>query len=160
MMPIPGHCAATWRAKSAPLIEPGMLTSVKSSPMSASVSRNRRASSAFPASSTRYPASKNMSHAPIRSKTSSSTTRTTAWEVKSVTGGNQHRPQWFHLGPSGYDGKGGSPSCRIGYQREPSLPRWLAALYTRRKGIPPLASRRDGSSGQFYTDSSPVWVVP
>jgi hypothetical protein len=146
MMPTPGQRAATWRAKSAPLIAPGMLTSVKSSLMSASVSKNRRASSALSASSTGYPASMNMSDAPIRSKTSSSTTRTAAGEGESVTDGNQHRPRWFHVCP---DYKTGTRSYRTGHQRgavSPELVRralhsiqWRSAAL---KGAP-LATRRD-----------------
>ena len=133
MMPTPGHRAATWRAKSAPLIAPGMLTSVKSSLMSASVSKNRRASSALSASSTGYPASMNMSDAPIRSKTSSSTTRTAAGEGESVTDGNQHRPRWFHVCP---DYKTGTRSYRTGHQRGAVSPDRFAALYTAFNGAP------------------------
>jgi len=145
MMPTPGHRAATWRAKSAPLIEPAMLTSVKSIPMSASVSKNRRASSAFPASSTRYPASVNMPDAPIRSKTSSSTTRIAAWEGEPVTDGNQHRLQWFHICLSEYDYKAGTLSCRIGHHQEPSLSNWLAVLCGSLKGTSSVGRMRDGN---------------
>jgi hypothetical protein len=70
-------------------MDPGMLTSVKSNLMSAFASKNRRASSAFSASNTRYPASKNMLDAPIRSNTSSSTTTIRVLGEISVIGGNK-----------------------------------------------------------------------
>jgi hypothetical protein len=92
--------------------------------MSASVSRNRRASSAFPASSTRYPAS-NVGCSPSarRHRRDHQNYRLGG------TIGHWRQPTPATMGSTSdrreYDGKGGSPSCRIGYQREPSLPSWL-----------------------------------
>ena len=92
-----GLAGASADPAEAPLIDPGMLTSVKSSLTSAFVSKSRSASAALPASTTRYPAWVNMSEAPMRSSASSSTTITRACEGDLSMGSNGQLSRSFPI---------------------------------------------------------------
>jgi len=141
-------------------MEPGMLMSVKSDLMSASVSKNRRASSAFPASSTRYPASKEHVGCPQ--------------SLKNIVFDNQN----YGVGGAIGRRRQPTPAVMVPYLTVGNMNRKAGAAFGDRAsagavspeladhafrhahGHPPPAGIRDGDSVQFYTDSSPVWVVP
>jgi len=74
---ISGQFSVTRSAKVTPHIEPGMSTSVNTTPMSERCCRIAQASSAWCASTTAKPASSSISAAFIRTRSSSSTTRMT-----------------------------------------------------------------------------------